>query len=142
MQRILHEETERTGTKYATAGKANKPLVNQVERILHLQVEDGIIRGARVKVTNVRKPLISVADMNDAGQDVFFHQAKAVQSTGDTGMVTTFIRNKGVFEIDAEVPPYGLGSQRHPVKVYDRRDVKPTASWHPSKYQLEISLLP
>ena len=75
---LLHEETERTGTKYATAGKDSKP---PVERILHLQVEDGIIRGARVKVTNVRKPLISVADMNDAGQDVFFHQAKAMQST-------------------------------------------------------------
>ena len=29
-------------------------------------------------------------------------------------MVTKFIN--GVFEMDAEVPPNGLGSQRHPAK--------------------------
>ena len=28
-------------------------------------------------------------------------------------MVTKFIRSKGVFEIDAEVPSYGLGSRWH-----------------------------
>ena len=39
---------------------------------LQLKMQDGTTRGARMQVTNVRKPLMSAADMNDAGQDVYF----------------------------------------------------------------------
>ena len=69
LQRLPHEKTEKTGTKCATAGKDSKHLVNQGKRILHLKMEDGIIRGAKMHVTNVRRRVISDGDMNDVGQD-------------------------------------------------------------------------
>ena len=74
-------------------------------------MEGGIIRGARMQVTSARKPLLSVADVNDARQDVSF-----LASGKSYTVQRKFIRNKGVFEIDAEVPPCGLGFQKHPAK--------------------------
>ena len=105
------KRTDKTGVKYATAGKGSQHLINEGERVLHLKMGDGSRRGAKMQVTNVRKPLMSVADMNDAGQDVYFlasGQSYAVHR--ETGMVTKFTRKKNIFEIDAEVPPYGESS--------------------------------
>ena len=77
-------------------------------------MSDGSRRGARMQVTDVRKPLMSVADMNDAGQDVHFlasGQSYAVHR--ETGVVTKFVRKKNIFEIEAEVPPYSGDFKRH-----------------------------
>ena len=60
-------KTNKTGTKYAASSKDSKHLVNQGEVFRHLKMQDGTIRGARIQVTSVRKSLMSVADMNDAG---------------------------------------------------------------------------
>ena len=108
----LTQHTEKTGLKYATAGKGSKYLVNEGERKLQLKMPDGSLRGARMQVTDVRKPLMSVADMVDAGQDVHFlasGQNYAVHR--ESGVVTRFSRKKNVFEMEAEVPPFG-GQQR------------------------------
>ena len=111
------KKTEKTGTKDALASKDSKHLVNQGERFLHLKMQDGTVLGARMQVTNVWKPLMSVADMNDAGKDVcFLASCQSYAVHRETGRVTKFITSKGVFEIDAEVPPYRLGPQRHSVK--------------------------
>ena len=99
--------TDKTGTKYATAGKASAHLVNEGERVILLKMGDGSQRGARMQVTNVRKPLVSVADMIDAGQDVHFMasgQSYAVHR--ESGLVTKFVRKKNIFEIEADVPSY------------------------------------
>ena len=101
------KQTNKSGVKYATAGKDNKHLTNEGERTMMLMMGDGSARGAKMQVTDVRKPLMSVADMNDAGQDVHFlaaGQSYAVHR--ETGLVTTFTRTKNIFEINAEVPPY------------------------------------
>ena len=84
------KKTENMGTKYATAGKDSKHLVNQQERMLLLRMEHDITRGGRIQVTSVRKPLTSVADMHDVGQDVYFltsGQSFAVDK--ETGMFTS-----------------------------------------------------
>ena len=84
--------------------------MNQGERKVQLIV-DKELAGVRVQVAGVRKPLLSVADMNDAGHDVFFlANGEAYSVHRETGRVTNFARRKGVFEIDAEVPPYSGGS--------------------------------
>ena len=59
-----------------------------------------------VHVADVRKPLLSVAEMNDAGHDVVFpadpsKEAYAYHSA--TGRTTRLIRNNNVFELDVEV---------------------------------------
>ena len=104
-------KTKATGTKYATAGKDSKYIVNEGERTMVMKTADGSRRGAKVQIAAVRKPLMSVADMVDAGQDVHFlasGQHYAVHRA--TGAVTSFVRRKNVFEIDAEIPTF----RRHP----------------------------
>ena len=84
--------------------------MNEGERQLNLQTADGKVRGAKVQVADVRKPLMSVAEMVDAGQDVHFlasGQAYAVHKA--TGEVTQFTRRKNVFELDVEVKPLRKG---------------------------------
>ena len=111
---------------YATASKDSKHLVNQGERFHHLNMQDGTLRGARVQVTKVRQPLMTVAGMNDAGQIVhFLASGESFAVHRESGMVTKFIRSKGVFEIDAAVPPYRLD----PEKVLCQ-EVRPTKREH------------
>ena len=44
-------------------GENSTHLVNQERLMPHLKMEDGIIHGARMLVTNMRKPLINIAEM-------------------------------------------------------------------------------
>ena len=85
-------------------------------------MEDGVIRGTRMQVTNMRKSLMSVADMNDAAQDVYFsHEAKATQFTGRLFC----LRNSSEAR-----------ASKSSIQKF-RRDVKPMAGWHQSKGQWE-----
>ena len=69
-------------------------------------MEDGILLGAKMQVTSVRKPLMSVLDMNDVGQVVHFLASGEIYAVHrEMGMVTKFMRIEGIFQIDAEVPP-------------------------------------
>ena len=98
---------------YCSAGKGAKHIVNEGDRQLHLETAGGRVRGAKVQVADVRKPLMSVAEMVDAGQDVHFlasGQAYAVHKA--SGEVTQFTRRKNVFELDVEVKPFQKGSFR------------------------------
>lgn len=104
-------ETKESKAKvvYSGAGSTSEPIVNEGERRIRLEV-DGDVRGARVQVAAVRKPLLSVSEMCDAGHDVhFFHTGEAYCVHRETGKIMTFTRRKGVFEIDAMVPPYSGG---------------------------------
>ena len=109
------KKTAQTGTQYASAGRGAKHIENLGERQLCFTA-GGKLRGARVQIADVRKPLMSVAEMVDAGQDVHFlasGQAYAVHR--DTGEVTQFARRKNVFELDVEVKPFAKGGfSRHP----------------------------
>ena len=99
--------TDKTGMKYATAGKGSAHLVNEGERVVLLKMGDGSQRGARMQITNVRKPLVSVADMIDAGQDVhFMASGQSFAIHRESGVVTNFVRKKNIFEIEADVPSY------------------------------------
>ena len=93
--------------QYATAGANESHLVNEGERTLVLKMHDETLRGTKMQVTGVRKPLMSVADMMDAGNDVhFLASGESYSVHRETGVVTKFVRRKNVFEIDAEVPEY------------------------------------
>ena len=107
-----------TGTQYATAGNNESHLVNEGERSLVLKMGDGSLRGTKMQVTGVRKPLMSVADMVDAGNDVhFLASGESYSIHRQSGVMTKFVRRRNVFEIDAEVPQYQKlkGLQRMPL---------------------------
>ena len=98
------QKTQKTGTKYATAGAGAAAVVNEGERTLIMKTHDGTRRGAKVQVANVRKPLMSVADMVDAGQDIhFLASGQSYALHRETGQVTYFQRRRGVFELDVQV---------------------------------------
>ena len=58
-----------------------------------------------VNVTDVKKPLLAVADLNDKGFDVHFERQQAY-AKNDHGTRIDFVRRNGVFEYDVEVLPY------------------------------------
>ena len=102
------------GVSYSSAASGTSRILNEGERIVQLNV-CGSKRGARMQVARVRKPLLSVAEMNDAGHDVYFlsGQDGAYSRHRKTGLVTKFFRRNGVFEIDARVPLFS-GFSRQP----------------------------
>ena len=107
-------EASMAGISYASAASGDGRILNEGERTVQLDV-CGSKRGARMQVARVRKPLLSVAEMNDAGHDVYFlcGDDGAYSRHRKTGLTTRFIRRNGVFEIDARVPFFS-GFQRQP----------------------------
>ena len=96
---------------YSGAGSTSKPIVNEGERRIRLDM-DGDVFGCRVQVAAVRKPLLSVSEMCDAGHDVhFFHTGEAYCVHRETSKVVKLKRRKGVFEVEAVLPPFPGGSQ-------------------------------
>ncbi len=66
--------------------------------------------GCRVQVVAVRKPLLPVSEVHDAGYDVhFFHAGEAYGVHPETGKTVKFARRNGVYEIEAVVPSYSGG---------------------------------
>ena len=82
-------------------------------------------RDLKVRVANVRKPLLAVADLNDLGHDVVFPATarglSAFARDARTGETTSFERRNRVFEYAVDVLPHGaartqsgFGWQVHP----------------------------
>ena len=69
-------------------------------------------------MTSVLKPLLRIVDIHDAGQDVYFLSSGLSRAVHmETDNVMRFVRNKGVFKIDAEVRLANEGFPRHPLRV-------------------------
>ena len=61
----------------------------------------------RAQVADVRELFVSVVEMNDAGLDVHsLSNGKGFSVHVETRKVTSFVRRKGVFELEATVPKY------------------------------------
>lgn len=85
-------------------------IVNEGERKIKLEMKDGSTFGCRVQVAAVRKPLLAVSEMCDAGFDVhFFHTGEAYGIHPATGRTVNFKKVRGVYEIEAVVPPCSGG---------------------------------
>ena len=66
---------------------------------------NGTVRAMNVNVTDVKKPLLAVADLNDKGYDVHFLRTSAFAQKDD-GQRIDFVRRNGIFEYDVEVMPH------------------------------------
>ena len=102
-------EASKQGEKYAAAGVGSAAIFNEGERRIAFDV-DGNRWGVRMQVAAVRKPLLAVSEMCDAGHDVhFLSTGEAYAVHRETGEITEFVRQKGVYEITAHVLPYSGG---------------------------------
>ena len=105
------QETDdsRKGVTYASAGDGEEPIRNKGERVIKMVI-DGQERVIRAQVARVRKPLLAVSEMCDAGHDLhFLHSGEAYAVHSRTGAITKFARQKGVYEVEAEVPRWSGG---------------------------------
>jgi len=105
----------RAGVEYAGAGTDSKGIVNRGLRRYRLLSEGGRQLDMKANVCDVRKPLLSVADMNDQGMDVYFFAdrskgAMAIKQGTNEGIKIKRVNN--VFEIDAEVLPWSGGGRQ------------------------------
>ena len=68
--------------------------------------QNGSIKMMGVHVTDCRKPLLAVADLNDKGYDVHFTRTKGHYAENDKGARIDFVWRNNVFEYDVEVLPH------------------------------------
>ena len=101
----------RAGVQYMPAGAGSKGITDEGKRTYKLKDGDGQDLEMNVHVANVRKPLLSVAEVNDRGLDVLFRTgAAAVIRNPQTGQEVELKRVNNVFEIEADVLPFGESS--------------------------------
>ena len=103
----------RAGFEYVPAGKGSKGIVDLGERTYDLIDASGQNMSMKVHVCDVRKPLLSVAEMNDVGLDVHFFadgRKGAYAIHPHTGKRVGIERVNNVFEIEASVSPWSGGS--------------------------------
>ena len=67
---------------------------------------NGSLKMMNVNVTDCRKPLLAVADLNDKGYDVHFTRNVGHYAVNDQGKRIEFVRRNNVFEYDVEVLPH------------------------------------
>ena len=107
-------DTEETGREYFPAADGSAGIKDQGKRTYRMRsCTEGKELAVNVRVARVRKPLLSVADMNDVGLDVHFLGGGrgAYAENPTTGERLLLERRDNVFELVAEVLPF-LGGLR------------------------------
>ena len=95
------------GRQFMPAGKDNPALLDQGRRDYKMLIKGS--KGAKrmkMRIADVRKPLLCVAEMNDAGFDVIFgakSMHRAVHAT--SGEVIPIFRRGKVFEFEVKALP-------------------------------------
>ena len=72
---------------------------NEGEKHLHIVTDDGSAAQIPWQVTGVRKPLMSVSKLCDRGNRVTFGRGGGVIYNVQTGQLTPFHRNGGVYTL-------------------------------------------
>ena len=104
------------GVGYAPAGAQSTLIRDEGKRHFALVDRNGQKTQITPRVAGVRKPLVSVADLNDRGFDVVFPAtprstaAYAKHTSGDTTL--TFDRRNQVFEYVVSVQPWSGNSRQ------------------------------
>jgi hypothetical protein len=100
-----------SGVKYFPAGAGSSGISGRGSRKYRMMDKFGQDVSMTVHVADVRKPLVSVADINDKGLDVILPadgNARIVDNK--TGKEITIERSNGVFEVVADVVPFANSS--------------------------------
>ena len=104
----------RRGDSYFQAGEGQPRLANLGQRKYELQTSDGRSRQIKVTVAKVRRPLLAVSEMVDAGHRVVFEAKGAYAEHTATGRRTTLVRRNGIYEMEVKVRPGNGRGQAQP----------------------------
>jgi hypothetical protein len=94
---VVESEGSKEGVKYVTANGTVMP--NRGEQHIHVKTKEGHKCMLNMQVTDVKKPLMSVARICDAGHEVTFSSSGGVIKHVKSGQVTKFDRIDNVYRL-------------------------------------------
>ena len=99
---VVKSEGSKEGVKYVTANGTVMP--NRGEQHVHVVTKEGHKCMLNMQVTDVKKPLMSVARICDAGHEVVFTAGGGMIKHVKTGQVTKFNRVDNVYRLKVDLP--------------------------------------
>jgi hypothetical protein len=100
---IVESEGSRQGVMYMAANGTSMP--NRAEKHIQLITGEGHKCMLNMQVTDVHKPLMSVARICDAGHEVTFGAGGGMIKHVQTGQVTKFERVDNVYRLRGALAP-------------------------------------
>ena len=92
----------RAGVTYVAANSTQMP--NRGEKRVNVRTKEGCCCELKMQVTDVRKPLMSVSKICDAGHRVTFWSTGGEIVESESGKVTKFDRVDDVYQLEVELP--------------------------------------
>ena len=99
---LLPSAGSKAGVKYVTANGTEMP--NRGEQRVRVQTKEGAMCMLKMQVTDVRKPLMSVAKICDTGHKVTFSSHGGEIIDLKTGDITKFDRVDDVYRLEVNLP--------------------------------------
>ena len=99
---VVESEGSKEGVMYVTANGTVMP--NRGEQHVHVVTKEGHKCMLNMQVTDVKKPLMSVARICDAGHEVVFTAGGGMIKHVKTGQVTKFNRVDNVYRLKVDLP--------------------------------------
>ena len=99
---VVESEGSKEGVMYVTANGNVMP--NRGEQHVHVTTKEGHKCMLNMQVTDVKKPLMSVARICDAGHEVTFTSGGGLIKHVKTGQVTKFNRVDNVYRLKVDLP--------------------------------------
>jgi hypothetical protein len=99
---VVESEGSKEGVMYVTANGTVMP--NRGEQHVHVTTKEGHKCMLNMQVTDVKKPLMSVARICDAGHEVTFTSGGGMIRHVKTGQVTKFNRVDNVYRLKVDLP--------------------------------------
>jgi hypothetical protein len=100
---IVESEGSRQGVMYVTANGTTMP--NRGEKHIQVITNEGHRCLLNMQVTDVKKPLMSVARICDAGHEVIFSAKGGVIKHVKSGQSTKFERVDNVYRLKVDLEP-------------------------------------
>ena len=100
---VVESEGSKAGVMYVTAN--GNTMQNKGEQHIHVTTQEGHKCMLNMQVTDVKKPLMSVARICDAGHEVTFTANGGTIRHSKTGQLTTFERVDNVYRLKVGLAP-------------------------------------
>ena len=105
---INESEGSRMGMNYRTA--SNNTIPNLGEQCLNILLEDGRESKVKYNIADVSRPLNSISEICDGGNQVIFGKGGGIIYNIESGNETYFKREGGIYVMDFYVSPKGSPS--------------------------------
>ena len=107
--KVRASQGSREGVRYVTANGGT--MSNRGEKHIHVLITEGHKCMLNMQVTDVKKPLMSVARICDAGHEVVFQSGGGYIKHTESGQITKFNRVDNVYRLKVSVAQPGFSGQ-------------------------------